>query len=399
VVASFAGAALLSPGSAAAADWRVNPRLELTGLYDDNYSLQPSATAVSVSGGQLGALLGISARTPRSDFALTPQVRSSYFPSQHQFNSTDGLVDAVLRHAWQKATLTLNAGYINQSVFANERPEAVVPGGNQGGANGGDSGRIVTNNRQQLYRVAAQLAQRLGQRSNIEASAGYVSADYQHQILGAQLNYRNADGYLGWAYDATGADTLRIGAVADSYRTGSSSLSSSHTDGLRAEWERRISSTLRSYLRVGGARTSYDQPAAGVRPPSASNVTYAAGLRGSYQVTEIYIDASRSVVPNGSGFLVRRDQLQLNVTRQLRPMVYGSIGVLGIADAATGGAGAATLGDRHYAVGRVQFERRFTRTWSLTGRYENAWQSFSNGAFNGRGNRIGLSVVYEAGRR
>jgi hypothetical protein len=389
---------LVHAGPAAAADWHVNPRLELAGVYDDNYSLLPGASAISVSGGQLGAQLAISAHTPRSEFSLTPQARSSYFPSQHQFNSTDGQLDAVLKHAWQKTTMTLNAGYLDQSVFANERPQAVVPGGDQGGAGNGDSGRIVADNRQRLYRVAAQLAQRLGQRSNLEAAAGYVSADYQRQILGAQLNYRNTDGYLGWAYDATQTDTLRIGAVAEDYRTDSSSLSSSHTNGLRAEWARRVSQTLRSYLRVGGARTSYDQPATGARPPSASNATYAAGLRGSYQVTEIYLDASRSIEPNGSGFLVRRDQVQLNATRQLRPLLYGSIGVLGIADAATGGVGAAAFADRHYAVGHLQFERRLTRAWSLTGRYEYVWQSFSGEDSNRRGNRLDISIVYEAGR-
>ncbi len=397
-LAAALATALLNAGPAAAADWHVYPRLELAGLYDDNYSLLPAASKVSVSGGQLGAQLAISAHTPRTEFSLTPQVRSSYFPSERDFNSTDGQLDAVLKHAWQKATLTLNAGFLDQSVFANERPEAVVPGGDQGGGGTGDSGRIVADNRQRLYRVAAQFAQRLGQRSNLEASAGYVSADYQRQIVGAQLDYRNGDGYLGWAYDATQSDTLRIGAVAEDYRTDSASLSSSHTDGLRAEWAHQISPTLRSYLRLGGARTTYDQPATGARPASASNATYAAGLRGSYQVTEIYLDASRSIEPNGTGFLVRRDQLQFNLTRQLRPLLNGSIGILGISDAATGGVGAAAFADRHYAVGRLQFERRFTRAWSLTGRYEYAWQKFSGEDSNRRGNRVDISMIYEAGR-
>jgi len=396
--AALAAAAMLASGAATAADWHVNPRVELTGLYDDNYSLLPPASAISVSGGQLGAQLGIVAHTPRTDFTLTPLVTSRYFPGEHEFNSTDGQVAALLHHAWQKTNLTLNADYINQSVFANELPNAVVPGGGQGGAGNGDSGRIVADNRQRLYHVSAQLAQRLGQRSNFEASAGYVSADYAHQIPGAQLDYRNGDGYVGFAYDATQSDTLRIGAVAEQYHTDSATLSSSHTDGVRAEWARRMTQTLRGYLRVGGARTSYDQPATGAKPASASNVTYGAGLRGSYQVTEVYLDASRSIEPNGTGFLVRRDQLQLNVTRQFRPLVYGSIGLLGISDAATGGVGAASFENRHYATGYLQLERRFTRAWSMNGRYAYSWQSFSGETSDRRGNRFYLGAVYEAGR-
>jgi hypothetical protein len=381
-----------------AAEWRLNPRLEIAGLYDDNYTLLPAASAVSVSGGQFGAQLELVGRTPQGQFTLTPHVKGSYFPGHHEFNSTDGFVGAELRHAWQRSDFSLRADYVDQSVFTNERPEAVVPGGDQGNPGTGDSGRIVVDNRQRLYRVAAAGSNQLGQRNRIEVTAAYMSSAYQRQVPGAQLDYRNADGYLGWAYDATQADTLRLGAVAEDYRIDSTSLSSSHTDGVRAEWARRISPTLRSYLRLGGARTSYDQPATGARPPSASNATYAAGLRGSYQVTEIYLDVSRSIEPNGSGFLVRRDQVQLNVTRQLRPLLYGSIGVLGISDAATGGVGAAAFEDRHYAVGHLQFERRFTRAWSLTGRYQYARQSFSGEDSNRRGNRFDISVVYEAGR-
>ena len=396
---SIAVAALLAPGLAAAADWHVNPRVDLTGIYDDNYSLLPTGSAISVSGGQLGAQLGIAAHTPRTDFTLTPQLTSSYFPSEHEFNATDGQVAALLHHAWQKTNLTFNADYVNQSVFANELPGAVVPGGDQGGAGNGDSGRIVADNRQRLYHVSAQLAQQLGQRSLFEASAGYVNADYEHQIQGAQLDYRNGDGYLGFAYDATQFDTLRIGAVAEQYHTDSATLSSSHTDGVRVEWARRITQTLRGYLRVGGARTSFDQPATGAKPDSASNVTYGAGLRGSYQVTEVYLDASRSIEPNGTGFLVRRDQLQLNITRQFRPLVYGSIGLLGISDAATGGVGASSFENRHYATGFLQLERRFTRAWSVNGRYGYTWQSFSGEVSDRRGNRFNLSVVYEPGRQ
>src|SRR5829696_3005949 len=90
----LAGASAYSPGTARAADWSTRPRVELAGVYDDNYLMSRNAgDPVAVSGAEVDARLQFSGATPRSETNLIPRIRSSVF-DESDLNSTGYFLNA-----------------------------------------------------------------------------------------------------------------------------------------------------------------------------------------------------------------------------------------------------------------------------------------------------------------
>src|SRR5215208_1955007 len=72
--AFLAAAGAYSPRIAPAADWTTKPRVEVAGVYDDNYLLsRGAADPLAVSGAEVDARLQFSGATPRSETNLTPR--------------------------------------------------------------------------------------------------------------------------------------------------------------------------------------------------------------------------------------------------------------------------------------------------------------------------------------
>ena len=165
--------------------------------------------------------------------------------------------------------------------------------------------------------------------------------------------------------------------------------------GLQGEWSRRFTETSQAYVRLGAQRTRFDQTLAGSSP---SQTTFVAGSGVSWQfrVSQLFLDLTRTVDPNASGFSVKRDQIRMRYVQDFTPLVAGYIGARAYKDAAADSR--AQFTDRNYAVGSLGVQWRFLRAWTLSGEYDYTRQKFDNGLGPAKSNAVFLSIIFEPNR-
>jgi len=131
---------------------------------------------------------------------------------------------------------------------------------------------------------------------------------------------------------------------------------------------------------------------------SETAVVGGVGAAWTYEVTELVLDAVRSVSPSSSGVVVDRDELRFRVRREVKPRLAAfanlrSIRTVGSVEEV------AAVRDRDYLTARVGFEWRMNRPTRVLGAYDYAWQEFEGEPSDAASNAISLSFVYEPRRR
>src|SRR3569833_1815116 len=147
------GLALLLGASAASAQaWIWDPRIEVQGVYNDNNRLTPDKTQeIEVKGAALDAQGALRQESQTNIFEATPHIRSSRYPDASSEESTDYYFALNDIHKWQRGTLSLFAGFADESVVTSDLLLADFPGVNHKQTVSGDSGRVSVRNRREQY--------------------------------------------------------------------------------------------------------------------------------------------------------------------------------------------------------------------------------------------------------
>jgi hypothetical protein len=392
-VASTASVALAGP--ACAADWHWDPRIEVGGVYNDNFRLTGN-DKISVTGAELDAALQISALTPTTEFRLVPRIRSEFFPSDHDQNLNDQFLTADYIYHGQRWLGDLNASFARQSVLSSELPSSSLAPGGLGTVVGGDTGFVNVRSRRDDAHVAPNATLQLSQRYKLQLGAAYDDVTYQPSFAGSYVDFKNYSALVGLGYDVSQRSTVYLNAVGLRYEPKTSVNQDSDSYGARVEWWYHTSQTLHGYLRGGLDRTDSNNTTTTSSRQRSTNYVFGAGLTGLYQVTAFYFDVSRAVVPSGAGGLITRDQLQLRVRRSFSPRYSAFVQAYGTND--SGAQTGSEFLDRRYVTGAVGLEWRFLREFSVRGQYGYRWQKYGNSPSGASGNEFIVSLVYEPHR-
>ena len=113
------GVALLAAAPhALAQQWVLEPRVEVGGIYDDNYRMTNTpGQEIEVTGAGVEALLRARRATAKSSFEITPEIHSTFFPDESSEESTDYFLamSGDMAHSTQQAFAQL-AGTIQQQA-------------------------------------------------------------------------------------------------------------------------------------------------------------------------------------------------------------------------------------------------------------------------------------------
>ena len=392
----FAVIALVLAAPAALADqWQFNPRVEVGAQSDTNYVLLPPPSAVpSVSGGFGNVLLELRDVGAATDFRFGPGVYTTYFPNNKDYQSTAPYAYLDVTHHGQTSTAKLWAEYANQSTVFSERLTSNVGVGGLGNPTGGDSGYLALFNRRQTIFVKPSYESEVSQLNHVTAELSYFNASYDKFIPNTFVAYRTLVGALGWVHDLTQRTSWTVRAVYSRFEP-DGTTGSNKSAGLEAYWNERVSDTAHAYVRVAGQRTQFDQVPAG-QASHATSYSGGAGMDWAFQVTQVYLDLTRTVQPVSSGNTVERNQLLGRVTRDLTPLLIGYVGGRAFKDSTL--ERGLTYSDRTYGVGTIGFEWRFSRAWTLAGQYNYSRQKFAIDAEAATSNAATLSFVYEPHR-
>jgi hypothetical protein len=263
-----------------------------------------------------------------------------------------------------------------------------------GNPNGGDSGYIALRNRKQTLEVAPKVVFDLAPRHRLEIAANYSDITFDRFIPETNQDYTAAGASVGWAFDYSQRTTL-IGRVVYSRNDPDGDRNTTNSYGLQGEWSRQVTDTGQAYVRLGVQRTKFQQHLAG-GPDSSTTYVAGAGMNWNYQVTHVFLDATRTVDPNATGFSVERNQLRARITRDFTPLFAGFIGARAYKDQAADSR--ASFRERKYAVGNLGIEWRFLRAWTLSAEYSFTRQKYSTDTDPAKSNAGLISIIYEPHR-
>jgi opacity protein-like surface antigen len=387
--------AVLPASATVAADYRFEPRVELGGVYNDNYRLNP-VDENSVQGGLLDAALRWRAVTQTSEFSLTPRVRATYFPDDEDEDETSEYLLLGYTHQGLKWRLGVDGYYSREDLQTSEQPDAIDPDAGLGGGVGVETGDVRTRNRRDLVRFAPAASFELTPTRAIEIALEYYMADYARATTGSNTDFNSVAGSLGMSFRTSPTQRLLIAATGTHFDPDTPLTGKSNSYGLKGEWWTDRTEIMQTYLRVGAERTKEDDPEIGEAPDASTNWILGAGVQATYQITTLFADFTHGVRPNASGTLVTRDDLRIRVRREFTPKLAGFVGVLGARDEAANDE--ADFRDRRYYTGSVGFEYRFTPSWAVLGSYDYRRQKRDLEG-TGSSNQVVVSVAWQPPQR
>ncbi len=397
---AFALAASAGAGAAGAADWQFDPYVEAGAQYNDNYTLSNvSAQKVDLSGAFIDAGIQWRANAPRSNWTFEPRIRSSFFPDESQFESTDYFFNLLGEQRGERSAIGLAAELNDQDIVQSQLPGAVLDNIDLGQGGGPDSGRILGDNRQTLIRARPYARFDLNERVqlNIEGRAEDVSFD--RDVINNYVSYQTIGAAI--AIDRRFTEASRFGLRLDYQQTDpDTGAGQADLTGLQLRWDYQVGERLTAYMRGGAKRSKLERP--GVVPLSITSTTettplFAAGLRYGFLKSELLVDAKREVDANSSGFVVERNDLRVYYNHRFTTRFRAYAAAYLIDDESVTATGA--YAPRRYYTGSAGLEWRFRQSLALLGQIDRSSQEFSGQTSSADGNSARISVLYRPRRR
>ena len=382
------GAALGVAQGAHAAGWDYSPRIEIGGMYNDNYRLaQSSVDKIHVSGALLDAQFGMRLLTPTSELSMVPKIVSSYFPNDTADQSTNGYFILGADHKTLKGNYGIAGQYANESVIFSELLPADFPGVGLGQVVG-ENGRVSVRNRRTLERLAPSMTYDLTPRRHLHLDAEYLHASFSHNLI-QQIGFNNVSAKAGMGFDVSKTSTFTANLLGARFEP-NGSFGKTNSFGFDAQWDLRRTDIMRYYFRLGAVNSRSD---VSFGTKTSTGVVGGTGVSWTYQVTQYVFDAVRAVTPTSTGSVENHNEVRFRVVRAFRPLLQGFVGVRAVVMRGAVGQGLDVQGS-DYLAGTAGFYYQLTQKYRLAGEYDYTYQKFEREP-NAASNSVGLSIIYQ----
>jgi hypothetical protein len=383
---------------ALATDYEFNPRLELAGGYDDNAGLVTSGpNKIAAADAMADARVDLVARELNWQWRLTPEARGTWYPSHSNLDSNGEFLYLYGQRQGERYTLGLDGYGSSQSLLPTYLPTASL-GTGLGIPEPGTTLLVPKRLRQNLGYLSPSYTFEMTERRSIELNVSYTNATYSQRSPGSYEDYQNLTGSAGLALRVTPTGSLTLRAIGTDFHPEFGY--SAQTYGAEAQWDGKFSATKEYYLRGGAEHANFTGSVAGeIRGSGSTNWTGGAGTRWTYTLTEIFLDAMRSIAPTGQGYAVYQDQLRLRLAERLTPRLAAFLGIRTIYQEPLSGSVGPNVRSQHYNYATTGFEWRVERQLSLIGAYEFTDYHYGGpSSSTARANSVRVSIVYEPHR-
>lgn len=381
--------------AASAADWHFDPKITLNARSDDNNRMTDVPGAeIDVFGAELDAKVTLRAETPRGYFRLVPRVRSTFYPDDGDEETDSQYLRMDMEHRGERSQTEFAANYARLETLGRYFPGAGIDDSDDlGEPNPGDDiSRQTEPNRREQLDFGPRIAFDLTERVALEFGAGYQDVSYDEQLADEREDYSNVSAAVGVRFRTSPARSIAISVQGSRFEP--DNRSSTDAQSLNAEWSNQVSETSQVFVRGGASRV--ESASSGGGSDWSTGFTGGAGVRWSFEVTQIFLDVNRYMDPNSSGRIVERDQLRFELRRQVSPLTTIFLNARGIRDGKTDSND--IFRDRQYAAAGVGFAWRMTQKFTLGGGYQYKWREYDGDPNNATANEFFLGVTYEPHR-
>ena len=201
----------LSPDWVSADEWHLNPRVVLSGSYDDNFRLDDlPADKLKVAGAAVVASAQILFEDPTTRFEVTPKVHATMFPGHAEEQGNDEFIDAQYSERWEKARFLMAADFWHQLVLKSYLPTTDLTTGLGKSPGSTDIGAITERNRQDFIFLSPTATFDLTPRTRLDVQSQILDVKYADQITGVRQDFKNYEGGLGISTQITPISTLSV---------------------------------------------------------------------------------------------------------------------------------------------------------------------------------------------
>ena len=411
-------ASLLAGTRAYADNWDFEPRIELGGEYNDNYRLAESGTPkIPAYGALADVAMGFVLIDQRSELDIVPRVHSSFFPDDHEDQSTDGYLNIGGNYHFLRGILSGTASYANETVISSELLPADFPGVGLGQVIGEGTGRVSIHNRRQLEQVAPKFTFDFTPRYHLVADANIEAASYTNNLSASsgltaaqqaqyvQVGFKNFYGSAGVQYDITqrqdiiwrllGSEFMPDHATVLGTGPTATPINSDSTNteryGGEAQWDTKPNDVMQTYVRLGVNEVHADTAVDGVI--NKTLLVGGAGVVWTYQLSQYIIDTVRDLSPSAAGAVIQQDEFRGRMLRAIQPRLYA---VLAARYVRVRGASQTILGVQgsDYAAASAGLQFQITPNYRLATEYDYTWQKFQGEPY-AASNGISVSIIWQ----
>ena len=415
-VAIGAGAIIgLTPG-VRADNWEFVPRIEGGGTYNDNYRLaENSADKLRVYGPYIDASLNAQIVGPSgSKFQIIPRVHSTFFPTDHADQSTDGYLNFDGEYKTLRSDFNAIGQYANETVIYSELLPATFPGLALGQVVAAQTGRVSLRNREQLGSFRPSYIYDLTQRLHLNLGGEYDRASFNHGAI-QQVGYSNYMGTAGLGFDVSERSVFTVTGFGSRFLPEEGGHDTS-TYGLNLQWDLRESQIAQYYARVGANRSRADatfttvttttepgprRTVVNVTTTTTTNETVAtSGITGGvgmdlrYEVTEVRLDLLRSLTPSDAGAQVISNEARFRVLHAFEPRFSGFAGLRAVQVRGSSSRVGLTIQGEDYVAAETGLDYQITQNYRVEGTYYYTWQRFQ-GEPTANSNAVALAIIYQ----
>jgi hypothetical protein len=380
----------LAASGARAANWEWLPRVETGATYSDNYRLADTSVGrITNYGPYIDAELAADLVSPTTKIEFIPHIISTFYPSDHADQSTNGYFDFDGSYTTLRSNFTWLAYYSNETVIYSELLPATFPGVPLGSLVGGVSGRVSVPNRRQLERLAPAYTYDITQRTHLHLGGDAERTTFKQSEF-EQVGYTNYSGDVGLSYDLSPRSAIALTGTAARFMP---QLGGHDTNRYDAdlEWRMHPSQIMQFYARVGASQS---QAQSIVGTVSSTGITGGMGVDLRYQVTEVTLDAVRAVRPSEVGAEVAYNELRARVLHAFAPLFSGFFGVRALRlRSATSAAALQVVGEDYYTA-EAGCDYQITESFRIEAKDDYYWQRFQ-GSQSANSNTIGVSFIYQ----
>ena len=384
-----AGAGLLAASGASAAEVYYQPVASLSSSYNSNIFLDP-ANKQSGEGYYADAATTIGIATPNSVATLEPRLIYNYYPSQHELDRLEGVLNGNGQYSWQRDRVNIVAYYDHRDDVNAEQPGAQDNTVNPGvGTTTPSSGQVLKGVVRDYLILQPSYTHLLTPLSNITLNGEYQRLSYNDEDSG----HVPFDYYLG-RITYNWAQTQRMGLGVNAFAANFQAATidaKSNTGGiggsLKYDWTPALSgSVTASYERTKVEQSSHDFNETANEWAAQASLAYT-GQLATYRAT-----IGRVIVPGASGGLFATNQLQGQYERDLSQRLHFTGAIRYFRDGTlTGFRGDDT---RNYLNTVLSLRWMMTRTLFISGAYNFTWQKYVVDPNSANANRVSLSIGY-----
>ena len=398
--ATLASAAAVLGSKVHASEWDFDPRVEVGAEYNDNYRLAASdQPKVPAYGSLVDASFTERLIDPRYEFDISPEVRNSFLPDDHEDQSTDGYLNLSGNYHTERATIGGLLTYANETVLSSELLTASFPGQQLGQTTGEETGLVSFHNRRVLERFMPTFSYDLSPRWHIRSQGEYENASFSHNfaelqtgtnLLIAQQGFKDYYGKGGLQYDFSQRYDLLSSVVGSKYLPDGSPTDTTRY-GVEEQFEARPNQIMQWYARLG-----VDEVHANTLVDGNINKTLlvgGAGVSWTYQLSQYTADFIRDLSASSGGAVVEHDEARARMVKALAPRLYS---VFAARYVRVRGASQTILGivGSDYAAASAALDYQLTRNYRIETEYDYTWQRFEDEPTS-HSNGITVSVIWQ----